>query len=185
MIITSAARHRPVQVHDDAGRAASFSGRARRVPLQVPQPGHRPRAVHRRDPRAGRTGCARCASASSELDVPARHAVHQERLRRLPRSVPAQHQVRSRSRRRRRATAEIDIAIKGPWLHTILFEIPVLAIVNEVYFRATQPVPDFVEGRRRLRDKIALIAQQPGRWTACGSPTTARAGASRAPGTTK
>ena len=29
---------------------------------------------------------------------------------------------------------EIDIRIQGPWLHTILFEIPVLAIVNEVYF---------------------------------------------------
>jgi nicotinate phosphoribosyltransferase len=33
---------------------------------------------------------------------------------------------------------EIDIVIQGPWLHTILFEIPVLAIVNEVYFRNTQ-----------------------------------------------
>ena len=51
--------------------------------------------------------------------------------------------------------------IRGPWLHTILFEIPVLAIVNEVYFRATQQAPDFVEGRRRLREKIALIAQNP------------------------
>jgi nicotinate phosphoribosyltransferase len=30
---------------------------------------------------------------------------------------------------------EIDIKVEGPWLHTILFEIPVLAIVNEVYFR--------------------------------------------------
>src|SRR3546814_15009722 len=30
---------------------------------------------------------------------------------------------------------ELDITVKGPWLHTILFEIPVLAIVNEVYFR--------------------------------------------------
>ena len=27
---------------------------------------------------------------------------------------------------------EIEIVIIGPWLHTILFEIPVLAIVNEV-----------------------------------------------------
>ncbi|CAM5204727.1 nicotinate phosphoribosyltransferase [Oligella ureolytica] len=27
---------------------------------------------------------------------------------------------------------EISIEVKGPWLHTILFEIPVLAIVNEV-----------------------------------------------------
>lgn len=30
---------------------------------------------------------------------------------------------------------EIDIVIEGPWLHTILFEVPVLAIVNEVYFK--------------------------------------------------
>lgn len=29
-------------------------------------------------------------------------------------------------------SGEIDITIRGPWLHTILFEIPVLAIVNEV-----------------------------------------------------
>jgi nicotinate phosphoribosyltransferase len=33
----------------------------------------------------------------------------------------------------------------------------VLAIVNEVYFRNTQPVPDFPEGRRRLDAKIALL----------------------------
>ncbi|QNN55591.1 nicotinate phosphoribosyltransferase [Diaphorobacter ruginosibacter] len=52
---------------------------------------------------------------------------------------------------------DIDITITGPWLHTILFEIPVLAIVNEVYFRNTQKVPDFVEGRRRLDRKIALM----------------------------
>ena len=55
----------------------------------------------------------------------------------------------------------IDIVIKGPWLHTILFEIPVLAIVNEVYFRNTRPRPDFAEGRRRLRAKIALVRDNP------------------------
>jgi len=49
---------------------------------------------------------------------------------------------------------EINIVIKGPWLHTILFEIPVLAVVNEVYFRNKFAVPDFVEGRRRLSEKI-------------------------------
>jgi nicotinate phosphoribosyltransferase len=59
------------------------------------------------------------------------------------------------------ANGEVEIVIRGPWLHTILFEIPVLAIVNEIYFRATQKDPDFIEGRRRLRAKIALIAADP------------------------
>ena len=54
-------------------------------------------------------------------------------------------------------SGEIDITIQGPWLHTILFEIPVLAIVNEVYFRNTQKVPDFVEGRKRLEQKIQTL----------------------------
>ncbi|MCX7240402.1 MAG: nicotinate phosphoribosyltransferase [Burkholderiales bacterium] len=54
-------------------------------------------------------------------------------------------------------TGEIEIVIVGPWLHTILFEIPVLAIVNEVYFRNTQTVPDFVEGRKRLDVKIGQL----------------------------
>ncbi len=54
-------------------------------------------------------------------------------------------------------SGEIDITISGPWLHTILFEIPVLAIVNEVYFRNTQRVPDLLEGRRRLDTKIAQL----------------------------
>ncbi len=57
---------------------------------------------------------------------------------------------------------EIDITVRGPWLHTILFEIPVLAIVNEIYFRNTQTRPDYPEGRRRLVDKIGLIRDDPG-----------------------
>ncbi len=52
---------------------------------------------------------------------------------------------------------EIDINIQGPWLHIILFEIPVLAIVNEVYFRNTQQVPDFLEGRKRLDQKVQAL----------------------------
>jgi len=54
---------------------------------------------------------------------------------------------------------EIDVRIDGPWLHTILFEIPVLAIVNEVYFRNTQTVPNYVEGRQRLDTKIAQLQE--------------------------
>ncbi len=56
---------------------------------------------------------------------------------------------------------QIDIVVKGPWLHTILFEIPVLAIVNEIYFRNTARLPDYAEGRRRLEEKIALITSDP------------------------
>jgi len=52
------------------------------------------------------------------------------------------------------APGEIDIKIEGPWLHTILFEVPVLAIVSETYNRHAHPQPDFAEGRRRLAAKI-------------------------------
>ena len=54
-------------------------------------------------------------------------------------------------------SGEIEISIRGPWLHTILFEIPVLAIVNEVYFRNTQKEPNLDEGRRRLDAKVAQL----------------------------
>ena len=57
--------------------------------------------------------------------------------------------------RREDSAREIDITIKGPWLHTILFEVPVLAIVSEVYYRNTVPKPNFDEGRGRLAAKIA------------------------------
>jgi nicotinate phosphoribosyltransferase len=56
-------------------------------------------------------------------------------------------------------SGELEIRIEGPWLHTIPFEIPVLAIINEVYFRNTQPHPDFTEGRARLQTKIAQLQQ--------------------------
>src|SRR6478609_3599663 len=52
------------------------------------------------------------------------------------------------------APGEIDITIRGPWLHTIMFEVPVLAIVSEVYDRNVHPRPELAEGRRRLREKI-------------------------------
>ena len=42
-------------------------------------------------------------------------------------------------------SGEIDITIQGPWLHAILFEIPVLAIVNEV--RSEE---------RRVRERVCL-----------------------------
>jgi len=55
------------------------------------------------------------------------------------------------------APGELAITIRGPWLHTILYEIPVLAIVSEVYFRRTQPRADLGEGRKRLAAKIGIL----------------------------
>ena len=57
---------------------------------------------------------------------------------------------------------EIDILISGPWLHTIMFEVPLLAIVNELHFRATHPDIGLDEGRARLHAKIALLRDTPG-----------------------
>ena len=79
-------------------------------------------------------------------------------------------------------TGEIDITIRGPWLHTILFEVPVLAIVSEVYDRNVHP-----GAGPAPRDG----GGSPRRWTgstpspipSSGSPTTARGAGSRAPGT--
>lgn len=52
-----------------------------------------------------------------------------------------------------------SLKIKGPWLETILFEVPVLAIVNECYFRQNQPEPDWDMGHQKLENKMALIRQ--------------------------
>jgi nicotinate phosphoribosyltransferase len=64
------------------------------------------------------------------------------------------------------ANGEIEIRIRGPWLHTILFEVPLLAIVNEVYFRHTSGGLDLSEGRRRLQAKIELLRDTPD-YTGC------------------
>ncbi len=56
---------------------------------------------------------------------------------------------------------EIFITVSGPWLHTILFEIPILAIINEVYFRNTQQPLNLREGRKRLKYKMNLVLNNP------------------------
>jgi nicotinate phosphoribosyltransferase len=52
---------------------------------------------------------------------------------------------------------ELEITVKGPWLHTILFEIPVLAIVNEVYFKNHSAPRSIAAGEVRLLHKISLL----------------------------
>ena len=55
----------------------------------------------------------------------------------------------------------LKINIEGPWLNTILYEIPVLAIISELYSRLNG-VDDEIwqkEGRRRLKDKVDFLMQ--------------------------
>lgn len=51
---------------------------------------------------------------------------------------------------------QLVITAKGPQVHVLPFEIYVLAIVNELYFRRAG-VADLSVGRQRLQDKIALL----------------------------
>lgn len=59
---------------------------------------------------------------------------------------------------------EIELRVRGPWLHTILFEVPLLAIISEVWGRH-QRLPDeesAAEGERRLNDKAVRLRAEPG-----------------------
>lgn len=58
---------------------------------------------------------------------------------------------------------EIDVKVKGPWLHTIPFEIYVLSIINEIYFRHTTASKEdcIIEGNKRLDEKIAILKNTP------------------------
>lgn len=52
---------------------------------------------------------------------------------------------------------ELAISAQGPMLKTSLWEIYILAIVNELWYRQSVPAPDFEEGRSRLQTKINQI----------------------------
>jgi len=52
---------------------------------------------------------------------------------------------------------QLTIRIRGPWLHTILFEVPVLAIISELYSRHAWPDHELDEGRKRLQRKIGQV----------------------------
>lgn len=52
---------------------------------------------------------------------------------------------------------QLEIVIRGPWQSTILYEVPILAIVNETYFRAQDAVPDYATALMRLGYKAELM----------------------------
>ncbi len=51
----------------------------------------------------------------------------------------------------------LDIVARGPQVHVMAFEIFVLAIVNELYFRRFDEVGALKQGRQRLRAKIEQL----------------------------
>jgi nicotinate phosphoribosyltransferase len=57
-----------------------------------------------------------------------------------------------------RAVGEkLEIVANGPQVHVMAFEIYVLAIVNELYFRRVDQAAALAEGRKRLAGKIARL----------------------------
>ncbi|AKJ28213.1 nicotinate phosphoribosyltransferase [Caldimonas brevitalea] len=53
----------------------------------------------------------------------------------------------------------LEIVARGPQVHVMAFEIYVLAIVNELYFRRFDAGPALGEGRRRLQAKIERLRE--------------------------
>ncbi|MFH7566417.1 nicotinate phosphoribosyltransferase [Oceanimonas smirnovii] len=56
----------------------------------------------------------------------------------------------------------LELSIRGPWLHTILFEVPLLAIISEVYCRHHYPKPNWEQARARTQHKMDLLAPAEG-----------------------
>lgn len=54
---------------------------------------------------------------------------------------------------------QLEITIRGPWHSTILYEVPVLAIVNEIYFGARRSTPDYADALMRLGYKAGLMEE--------------------------
>ncbi|MEN1944476.1 nicotinate phosphoribosyltransferase [Luteimonas sp. MJ293] len=53
----------------------------------------------------------------------------------------------------------IELEVTGPWLHTILFEVPLLAIISELHMAHGAGPEVRVEGLRRLRNKAAQLRE--------------------------
>jgi nicotinate phosphoribosyltransferase len=54
----------------------------------------------------------------------------------------------------------LNLTVDGPWLHTILFEVPLLAMVNQIAYETQPQEAIFHEGQRRLNAKCNLLQNQ-------------------------
>ena len=62
--------------------------------------------------------------------------------------------------------SKLGITIKGSWFHTVLFEVPILAIVSEICLKAEGVLQI---GYERLQEKIQLVKEN-GQWIKTGMP---------------
>jgi len=54
---------------------------------------------------------------------------------------------------------QLDVRVKGPWLHCILFEVPLLAIISEVRNRRRYPDASVADAEDRLLEKFDWLRQ--------------------------
>lgn len=55
---------------------------------------------------------------------------------------------------------EFFLRLKGPWLHVILFEVPLLAMISEVRNRARYPAATVEQARERLQEKFDWLRRE-------------------------
>lgn len=53
--------------------------------------------------------------------------------------------------------ANLEIEVQGPWLQTIFFEVPILAIVSQTYVSNNAGSDNFTIGRDRISEKIQSV----------------------------
>ncbi len=56
-------------------------------------------------------------------------------------------------------TGELNVTIKGPWFHTILFEVPLLAIISDSYGRNSSEISNCSIAENRLADKLSNLPE--------------------------
>ena len=62
----------------------------------------------------------------------------------------------------------LNIDIEGPMIQAMFFEVFVLAIVNELYYRQLQTPAVYEEGERRLQEKVTLLHEYASKQTRSG-----------------
>lgn len=57
---------------------------------------------------------------------------------------------------------DLSIRIKGSWVHTILFEVPILSIISEIYMKHYEGMTPEFDRWDRLKENMELVKANPG-----------------------